>query len=80
MVWYLCCRNLETVLNYPAGLNFFLSNFVLEILHTIGSHFFPAGIYLLKVNNRNIRARCEICSKLTIKIPEHILGVPQGSE
>ena len=25
----------------------------------------PAGIYLLKVNNRNTRARCEICSKLT---------------
>ena len=30
----------------------------------------PAGIYLLKVNNRNTRIRCEICSKLTIKIPE----------
>ena len=25
------------------------------------------GIYLLKVNNRNTRTRCEICSKLTIK-------------
>ena len=31
---------------------------------------FPAGIYLLKVNDRNTRTRCEICSKLTIKIPE----------
>ena len=30
----------------------------------------PAGIYLLKVNNKNIRAMFEICSKLTIKIPE----------
>ena len=30
----------------------------------------PADIYLLKVNNRNIRIRCEICSKLTIKTPE----------
>ena len=30
----------------------------------------PAGIYLFKVNNRNTRARCEICSKLTIKTPE----------
>ena len=29
-----------------------------------------AGIYLLKVNDRNTSARCEICSKLTIKIPE----------
>ena len=28
---------------------------------------FPAGIYLLKVNNRNIRTRCSICSKITIK-------------
>ena len=31
---------------------------------------YPAGIYLLKVNNRNTRAMCEICSKLTIKAPE----------
>ena len=30
----------------------------------------PAGIYLLKVNNRNTRTRCEIYSKLTVKIPE----------
>ena len=29
--------------------------------------FIPAGIYQLKVNNRNIRTRCEICSKLAIK-------------
>ena len=29
-----------------------------------------AGIYLLKANNRNTRTRCEICSKLTIKLPE----------
>ena len=31
---------------------------------------FQAVIYLLKVNNRNARTRCEICSKLTIKTPE----------
>ena len=31
---------------------------------------FPAGICLLKVNNKIARARCEICSKLTIKAPE----------
>ena len=31
---------------------------------------FPDGIYLLKVNNRNTRTRCEICSKLRIKTPE----------
>ena len=31
---------------------------------------FPAGNYMFKVNNRNTRTRCEICSKLAIKIPE----------
>ena len=30
----------------------------------------PSWIYLLKFNNRNTRARCEICSKLTIKSRE----------
>ena len=33
-----------------------------------------AGIYLLKVNNNNTRTKCEICSKLTIKIPERRHG------
>ena len=36
-------------------------------------HYTQAGIYLLKVNNRNNRARCEICSNLTIKAPERRL-------
>ena len=27
----------------------------------------PAGNYTFKVNNRNTRTKCEICSKLTIK-------------
>ena len=27
----------------------------------------PAGIYLLKINNRNARKRYETCSKLTLK-------------
>ena len=29
---------------------------------------YPAGNYMFKVNNRNTRTRCEICSKLTMKI------------
>ena len=29
----------------------------------------PSDIYLLKVNNRNTRTSCEICSKVTIKTP-----------
>ena len=31
---------------------------------------FPAGTYMFKVNNRNTRTRCEICSELTINTPE----------
>ena len=31
---------------------------------------YRAGTYMLKVNNRNTRTRCEICLKLTIKKPE----------
>ena len=30
----------------------------------------PTGIYLLELNNRNTRARSEICSKLRIKTAE----------
>ena len=30
----------------------------------------PAGLYLLKVNNRNTKAKYNICSKLTIKTTE----------
>ena len=36
---------------------------------------FPVAIYMFKVNNRSTRARCEICSKLTIKTPERRHGV-----
>ena len=31
---------------------------------------FPVDIYMFKVNNRNTRTRCEICSKLTKKALE----------
>ena len=33
---------------------------------------FLAGIYLLKVNNRNTRKKYEICSKLTTNTPERL--------
>ena len=32
--------------------------------------YYPTSNYMFKSNNRNIRARCEICSNLTIKVPE----------
>ena len=41
--------------------------------------YIPAGIYLLRVNNRNTRKKCELCLKLAIKTPErchwHCSGV-----
>ena len=36
---------------------------------------YPADIHLLKVNNRNTKLRCEICSKLTIKTPERRVSI-----
>ena len=38
----------------------------------------PPRKYVLQVNNRNTRARCEICSKLTIKTPEPPLWSRSG--
>ena len=37
-------------------------------LYVISLDVNPANIYLFKVNNRNTRKMCEICSKLPIKI------------
>ena len=65
---------LITIGNKRKSSNFLLTNEVQKFFLHVGcqsqllSH--PAGIYLLKVNNRNTSARCEICAKLTIKIPE----------
>ena len=35
---------------------------------------FPDGIYLFKVNSRNTRIKCKICSKLTIKTQNDVSG------
>ena len=42
-----------------------------QYLSHIFKEFIPAGIYLLKVNNRNTRTRCEKCSKVKIKKPTY---------
>ena len=43
---------------------------LVNLNNSVVSEPFPAVIYLVKVNNRNIRARCAICSKLMIEIAE----------
>ena len=45
-----------------------------EILSVRGERANTTSNYMLKVNNRNSRTRCEICSKLTIKTPERRLA------
>ena len=45
---------------------FFFNHMFLHTFLQI-SFTYPAGIYMFKVNNRNTRTRCEMCSKLTIK-------------
>ena len=37
--------------------------------------YISTGNYMLKVTNRNTKTRCEICSKLTIKIQNDVIGV-----
>ena len=41
-----------------------------DSLMSYADSIYPAGNYMFKVNNRNSRTMCELCSKLTIKIPE----------
>ena len=53
--YFSCCDGLATVVRF--------SIYTVKLL-------LPSRIHLLKVNNRNTRTSCEICSKLTIKIPE----------
>ena len=65
--------NLHLACSFPAACNFMTFSWTpgaKGLIHLYYNRNNPAGIYLLKVSKRNTRARCEICSKLTIKIPE----------
>ena len=66
-----CCRNF---LLHNCNRNSRLHNCNRKIHHHNWSRN-PANIYLFQVNNRNIRKRCEICLKLTIKTPDIVLVV-----
>ena len=46
---------------------FYPNRFIDNCLLNIG---ILAKEYILRINQRNTRKRCEICSKLTIKMPE----------
>ena len=49
---------------------FFKKRSIIDVEQGLKNTFFPAGNYMLKVNNKNTRTRSETCSKLTIKTPE----------
>ena len=51
----------------------FCSGVCFVIVNQVFSFGYSVSIYPFKVNARNIRKRCKICSKLTIKIPEQRL-------
>ena len=52
-----------------ADINIYIENDFNNLENFLVSYSLP-GIYLFKVNTRNTRVRCEICSKLTIRTPE----------
>ena len=52
-------------------LNFFSEHLTMSSQNTLQwKHESPTGNYVFKVNSRNTRTRCEIYSKLKIKIPK----------
>ena len=42
-----------------------------NVITAVGTN--PVNIYLYKVNNKDTRKRCEICSMLAIKTPEKLI-------
>ena len=65
------CTQIDTNLTViPQSLNESKFHLVGIFLFSVCKWEYRASIYLLKVNNRNIVKRCEICSNLTINILE----------
>ena len=50
------------------GISYTIVHLEADFLKTTNCN--PAGNYMFKVNNRNTRSMCEICSNLTIKTPK----------
>ena len=68
-----CVKSKQKRLPLERYANFFTST--LSKVHWlqlawVSSCHFSAGNYMFKVNNKDTRTACEICSKLTIKTPE----------
>ena len=57
-------------LHWPRHQHLYQPGIILENSKKKTVRSFPAGNNMFKVNDGNIRTRCGICSKLTIKTPE----------
>ena len=72
-IWTIISKTMTHLNQYGSLSYFFLIHSNMVIVETgnlyLGENN-PVNIYLFKVNNRNPRKGCEICSKLTIKTPE----------
>ena len=56
--------------NVLTVIDFDISPQVMKLFKKWFKVFFPAVNYMFKVNNRNTRTWCEICSEFKIKTPE----------
>ena len=65
--WFLSYQFLMRILNYNYSR---LTKRKMQEFIFKGLRLFPVGIYLVKVNNKDTRAMCEICSKLIMQTPE----------
>ena len=57
-----CCRKSKTIVDQP----YFPTASKCMIIFDNRTRCYPTGTYMFKVNNRNARTKCKICSKLTI--------------
>ena len=67
--------NFERILRlFLVSLLLILNRYICAEVHghcsNVFTNNFPAGNYMFKVNNKNPRTWCEICSKLKIKAPK----------
>ena len=79
LVWQMTLNSNLTILRINNSLEEFIRKRIFAVsdcLHNqrliipLNFNYNPVGNYMFKVNNRNTRTRCEICSKLTTKTPE----------
>ena len=55
--------------------NMTIASWLRAIAASVSTVYYPAGIYLFKVNNGNRRRMCEICSKLTKRHQKDVSNV-----